>query len=248
MKKEIAVLAICLIIVGGIFYFGRKDSVSNSQTSTSTPVSNTLKVSPIVSEYASTTYTSVSLNYPKSSEDELSEVFLTVRDIKNDFIKAYGGLTKEDADKMYITSSDPYELVVNTKIQKSEKTITYLLYAYEYTGGAHGGTGVYSFTYDLNNKLLKEKDVFESAYLSVIAPMARDYFYMNLGEYKNPAMIDSGTFPEYENYRTWYLTDDSVVFVFGQYQVGPYVLGIQEFRIDKSKLSSVLKAEYSSAH
>ena len=100
MKKEIAVLAICLIIVGGIFYFGRKDSVSNSQTSTSTPVLNTIKVSPIVSEYASTTYTSVSLNYPKSSEDELSEVFLTVRDIKNDFIKAKKVVEKKIGAKL----------------------------------------------------------------------------------------------------------------------------------------------------
>lgn len=245
MRKEIVVLAICLVFIGGIFYFGKKENVSNGVNATSTPsVTTGISIAPIINEYASTTYTSVSLNYPKSSETELSEVYLTVRDIKNDFIKAYGGLTKENADKMYMSADDPYEIIVNTKIQKSEKTVTYILYVYEYTGGAHGGTAVYTFTYDINKKIVKEKDVFENTYLSVVAPMARDYFYMNLGEYKNPTMIDSGTFPEYENYRTWYLTDDSVVFIFGQYQVGPYVLGIQEFRIDKTKLSSVLKESY----
>jgi hypothetical protein len=67
---------------------------------------------------------------------------------------------------------------------------------------------------------------------------------MNLGEYKNPKMIDDGTSPDYENYRAWYITNDQIVFIFGQYQVGPYVLGIQEFKLDKNKLKNILKSQY----
>lgn len=230
-----------------LFVFGsRYNNNSKNVVATTTPnvLEASLKIAPIISEYSSTTYTSIALNYPKSSETELSEVYLTVRDIKDDFIKAYGGLTKDDADRMYITSSNPYEIIVNTKVEKSDKTVTYILYAYQYTGGAHGGTAVYTFTYDTAGKLLKESDVFENNYLNVVAPLAKDYFYINLGEYKNPTMIDDGTRPVYDNYRTWYLTNDTLVFIFGQYQVGPYVLGIQEFRIDKEKIKNILKSEY----
>ncbi len=241
------VIGILVLVIVGLFFFGTKyNKNSNNNIATTTPetVETVFKVAPIVSEYSSTTYTSISLNYPKSSESELSEIYLTVRDIKNDFLKAYGGLTKEDADRMFISADDPYEIIVNSKIEKSDKTVTYVLYVYQYTGGAHGGTGVYTFTYDNNGKLLKDTDVFETNYLSVVAPMAKDYFYINLDEFKNPSMIDDGTKPNIDNYRTWYLTNDTVVFIFGQYQVGPYALGIQEYRIDKAKLSSVLKPEY----
>ncbi len=246
MKKEVTVLLLCVILIAGIFYYGKKEIGSENRNATTTPetIVSVFEPVPIISEYSSTTYTSITLNYPKSSPTEFSEIYLTVRDIKNDFIKAYGGLTEEDAREMYIDSSSPYETIVNTKIEKSEKTITYILYVYQYTGGAHGVTGVYTFTYDENGKLLKESDVFDTNYLSVIAPMARDYFYINLGEYKNPTMIDDGTRPVHENYRSWYLTNDDVVFIFGQYQVGPYVLGIQEFRIDKAKIDSILKSKY----
>lgn len=246
MKKEVIILIVLLLIIGNIFVFGKKNSDSTSQTATTTPeaLTGSIKIAPIISEYSSTTYTSIALNYPKSSESVLSEVYLTVRDIKDDFLKAYGGLTKDDADRMYISASDPYETIVNTKIEKSSKTVTYILYVYQYTGGAHGATGVYTFTYDKDGKLIKESDVFENNYLDVIAPLAKDYFYINLDENKNPRMIDDGTSPEYENYKTWYLTDDSLVFIFEQYQVGPYVLGIQEFRIDKEKVKNILKSEY----
>lgn len=247
MKKEYIFIIIFLAVTGGLFFFGsRYNNSSKNIIATTTPdvLEATLKIAPIISEYSSTTYTSIALNYPKSSETELRDIYLTVRDIKDDFVKAYGGLTKDDADKMYISSSDPYETVINTKIEKSDKTVTYILYAYQYTGGAHGGTGVYTFTYDINGKLLRDADVFESNYLNVVAPLAKDYFYLNLDEYKNPSMIDDGTSPVYDNYRAWYLTNDSLVFIFGQYQVGPYVLGIQEFRIDKEKIKNILKSEY----
>jgi hypothetical protein len=246
MKKELLVLIISLLLIAGLLLIGQKYKTnSKAEVATSTPtVSDFLKPNEIISEYSSTTYTSIALNYPKSSETELSDIYLTVRDIKNDFEKAYGGLTEKEAEEMYITSDNLYETIVNTKIASSDNTITYILYVYQYTGGAHGGTGVYTFTYDRNGKLLKESDVFENNYLSIISPLTRDYFYMNLGEYKNPKMIDDGTSPDYENYRAWYITNDQIVFIFGQYQVGPYVLGIQEFKLDKNKLKNILKSQY----
>ena len=40
------------------------------------------------------------------------------------------------------------------------------------------------------------------------------------------------------------LTDKNVVFIFGQYQVGPYVLGIQEFPVAKNSILNILMTEY----
>jgi len=246
VKKEVIILAIGVLVIGGIFYFGKSGSSLNNHNATTTPivVENKTKVVEIIKENSSTIYTNISLSYPKSSPAELAEVYKFVQDIKNEFLKEYGKLTKDQADKLYIKAEDPYEMTVTTKIETSAKTVSYIIQTYQYTGGAHGGTSVSTFTYDKEGKLVTLDNVLESNYLEVIASQARDYFYINLGEYKNQTMIDEGSKATKENYSAWYILDDEIVFIFGEYQVGPYVLGIQEFRIDKAKIQNILKPSY----
>lgn len=247
MKNGIIILILgALLLLTGLFFLGKKDGASDNNNATTTPqvADNSFKPAVLVTESATTTYSHYTITYPKSSNTELPEVYNLVQDVKNEFVKEYGNLTKEQADKMYIRADDPYEMIATTKIVTSEKTVSYIVQIYQYTGGAHGGASVSTFTYDKKGSLVTIDKVLESNYLDVIAPMARDYFYINLGEYKNPTMIDDGTRALKDNYSAWYLLDDDIVFIFGQYQVGPYVLGIQEYKIDKSKINAILKAEY----
>ena len=57
-------------------------------------------------------------------------------------------------------------------------------------------------------------------------------------------MIDSGTEPNTENFGAWYLTDKNIVFIFQDYQIGPYAQGSLEFPLRKTEVSNILRAQF----
>ncbi len=221
-----------LIVLAAILFFGYKNTNPK------------ITVAPIISETATTTFTHIELSYPKSSSSELPEIYNLIQQTKRDFLSEYGTLTLSEAQAKFLRRDSPYELYITTKIATSTQTVSYIIEIYEYTGGAHGGTDVQSFTYNKFGKLITITDVLGYNYLPQISKMAREYFYKNLGDYALPVMIDSGTEPKLDNFNTWYLTPKSVTFIFGQYQVGPYVLGIQEYPIEKSSITQILNPLY----
>lgn len=239
--KKLFIFVLLVIGVGVLYYFFSlsKPVVNTQQTS------NAITVAPLVSEYASTTYTEIKLSYPKSSATELPEIFNYVTATKADFIKNYANPSAQDVIDLDLRNNGPYQLYMDTRLATSSKTVSYILETYEFTGGAHGGTTINTFTYDLSTgKLVTIENVFTPSYLSVVAPMAKTYFTSSLGDNSQPSMIEDGTSATTTNYSSWYLTDKTVVFIFGQYQVGPYVIGIQEFPIEKSSIQNILQAEY----
>jgi len=236
----IALLGI-IAIIGGILYFSKSKTVDIITLPNNQP---SLEIAQLKYEHASSTYAEMSVHYPNSDATHLPEIYDFVTKTKNDFWSQYGSLTDAQAKDLYIRPDNQYQMYIDTRIATSTKTVTYLVSVYEYTGGAHGGTDISSFTYDQKGKFVEIDDVFAPNYLSVIAPMARKYFYDTLGDYSQPTAIDSGTEATTSNYSVWYLTPDTVTFVFGQYQVGPYVIGIQEYPIEKSKIVDILKLAF----
>jgi hypothetical protein len=248
-KSHIILIVIALALLSAFFYYlYRAEHPVSRQTvpqETETPSApDAISIAPEAFEHASSTYAEMQLSYPKSDATHLKEIYAYVQSQKNGFWGQYGAVTADEAKQNFMREDDPYQLYIDFRAATSSKTVSYILETYQYLGGAHGGTAVNSFTYDAAGKLLSEKDVFTGDYLSVVAPMARQYFYDTLGEYAQPDAIDNGTEATSTNYSVWYLTDTSVVFVFGEYQVGPYVIGIQEYPVDKSKIASVLAAPY----
>jgi hypothetical protein len=245
MNKALTIFIIAIaVIVAGYFFIGNKINLPKSTSKVEQNEVSKVTPSQLVSENATTTYVVMNLSYPKSSATDKPEIYNYIKETKKEFFDPYNHLTKAEADKMYIRSDEPYELYVNTKIATTDKTVSYILETYNYTGGAHGGTEVNTFTYDKSGKLVKIDDVLTSGWLKEIATMSRSYFYNTLGDYSQPSMIDDGTEPNVENFSSWYLTGDNIVFVFGQYQVGPYVLGIQEYKINKSQIPELLQPAY----
>ncbi len=220
----------------------------SGSTATSTPAATYagLPVADMVTEgynktegHKSYTFTAT---YPESSLHELPEVYAYIQSIKTGFFDDYQTVTDKEA-QLY-TAEWPYELNITTKVATSSKTVTYIIETYQYEGGAHGGTSESVFTYDASGKLVTLDRVFSKPYLQTVSLLARDYFTKTLGDNSQPQMIESGTEATAENYSEWYLTDSAIVFIFGQYQIGPYVLGIQEFVLPKSKIQDILSAEF----
>ena len=149
----------------------------------------------------------------------------------------------------FIPGSGQYALdITYDTVTHSEDIYTLLLTLYQYTGGAHGGTSVLPYTFDLKqNKVLKLDDIFSNTdeALKIIEPLAQDAIKTAIGaEMVQDDMLTAGTAPTVDNYQFFALDQDAITFYFQQYQVGPYVIGIQQATIPLAQLSSVLKPEF----
>ncbi len=240
-------IIILIIVVGGFFALKKSqqktpETIVTENVATSTTA---LLVAPFVTEHATTTYTTLDLSYPKSSPTEYKEIYNFVKSEKEDFIKNYGSLTSRDVtDRPSLISGELYTMTLTTHVATSSQTVSYVLELYEYTGGAHGATSVNTFTYDAKGALVTIDKVFTSPYLQVVSPLARVYLKEKLGDNTQRDMLEAGTAAQADNFSEWYLTNDTITFVFGQYQVGPYVIGLQEFPLPKSQVLDLLSPQF----
>ena len=107
---------------------------------------------------------------------------------KDDFFSAIDG--------DFIPVPGPYELdITYDTVTHSDNVFTLVLSVYQFTGGAHGGTAVLPFTFDLkNNKLLTLDDVFTRVpdALKIIEPIAQSTIKVAVGDMNQQDMLDAG--------------------------------------------------------
>lgn len=176
-------------------------------------------------------YYNMDLEYPEG----LLDIDAYVERVKSDFLDI---VPKTDAQAEYenVGVNRAYVLKMKTVTYTSSTTVTYRLETYMYTGGAHGGTFVATFTYGPNGKIINLSDILRSPdSLNSLSSAARLYFYAKLGTENGTEAIDGGTEANENNFSSWYVTDSVVTFVFQQYQVGSYAIGIQEFPISRAE-------------
>lgn len=203
--------------------------------------SDKLSVAELTTNTIETDFYTIKVTQPKDAEKEFPDLFATTKDAIGSFEKEYGNLSPEDIETLGLGGDRTYDLEINTTIATSSQTVSYILSIYRFTGGAHGGTVIKAFTYDKNNHLIDEKGLFgDNNWRPVVSDLTYTYLKEKLKENTTDEALKAGTKPEGDNLAVWYLKGDDVVFVFGQYQIGPYVLGIQEAPISKEKLNSVL--------
>jgi hypothetical protein len=222
------------MVIFGFLYFGRKQK----------PTVFVGSVEQMFSEKSEGKYYTMNLSYPQSGEAEYPEIYAFATSTVQDFLGQAENISDSDAEIMNLGGDRKYDLEITTRIATSTQTVTYIIEAYTFTGGAHGNTTVATFTYDKTGKPVTLDDIFSAPYLNKIAAMSRTYFYNTLGDEAIPEMIDSGTSATSTNFSDWYLTDQNITFIFGQYQVGPYVVGMPEFSIAKSALSDIISKQY----
>jgi hypothetical protein len=253
-KKVTFLIGIVVLIFVGLYValriHGTEDFTLKGMTEKiSSGNTDSVVVLPLVEEHSTTTYAVMNLSYPKSSPTEYKEIYEFVTKARDGFPFGEDGTTLTDAEMKEMQDSiarrgEQYDFILTTRVATSSRTVSYILELYTDTGGAHGGTGIYTFTYDTHGKLVTLDRVFAKPYLEKVSTLARTYLRNKLGDNTNQEMLESGTDPTVDNYGTWYLTHDGITFVFGQYQVGPYVIGIQEFPLLKSEVSDLLAPEF----
>lgn len=185
-------------------------------------------------------YYSIDLEYPKSSNSELPEISSHLDKVRSDFLELVPK-TDEEAAYQGISEGRAYVLKMDTTIYTSSSTITYKLETYMFTGGAHGSTFVSTFTYTKDGKLIPLSNILSGPdSLAKLSSSARNYLYEKLSDQSSKHEIDTGTEPKEENWNAWYLTDHAITFIFQQYQIGPYVLGVQEFPMSRTEAKTIL--------
>jgi len=117
---------------------------------------------------------------------------------------------------------------------------------YSYMGGAHGMSGLFGDTFDVESgekisidELMDNADGFKT--------FARKYIFDEIQE-----KYADDVFPEYESILSdmwnenlnWYMDGSGLVIIFNPYDLGPYAAGTFEFHIPYSALEDYMKPEY----
>ncbi|EOR03843.1 RsiV family protein [Acinetobacter genomosp. 15BJ] len=162
------------------------------------------------------------------------------QDYANAFVKI-------DDELKALSSSHQISLMVKPKIlQPKGKLATVVLNSSSYLGGAHGSTSQRYYNFDLaNQKQIQLHDLLLPKQKATLDKLAHEAF--------KAWIIDSklATDPkEYEQAWPFQVTDNfllgeqGLILQYGEYDIGPYVVGLPRLVIPFSELQGVLKPEY----
>lgn len=154
---------------------------------------------------------------------------------------------KIDEELKALSSSHQISLMIKPKIlQPKGKLATVVLNSSSYLGGAHGATSQRYYNFDLaNQKQVQLQDLLLPKQKATLDKLAHEAF--------KTWIVDSklATDPkEYEQAWPFQVTDNfllgeqGLILQYGEYDIGPYVVGLPRLVIPFSELQGVLKPEY----
>jgi len=174
------------------------------------------------------------------------KIELTVLDAEAVFKKSSqeNEKARKDTGGRSISSGEYSFAVTWVPDQLNSKIISFVMRTSYYTGGAHGGQDIYTFTYNLEKKSevpLPQLFINTPDYLDRISQFAINELKLKMkqtsGVEPNMDMLISGATPKLENFSRFTLgAGESITFYFPQYQVAPYVFGEQKVLMPLSYL------------
>ncbi len=248
-----ALAALILLIAGVLLWFilTRPAPEGTGSIATSTPSGAEIERVHIEDDGP---YHEIDAYYPSSTplsfEGNGSAIFsmktFTEKEVARFKDNTVAELTADDIAFLGIGGERKYVLEVDYAFHESPDTISYVYHMFADTLGAHPNAYFRTFTFDKESgEELHIGDLFIAAeYLDALSELSREALYETLGENAAPDMLEAGTTPFPDNFQNFYLEGDLIVIVFPPYQVGPWVVGMQEARIPRTELATVLKAEY----
>ena len=144
----------------------------------------------------------------------------------------------------------PYTFELTCKpLRADNNVVSILFYSYAYCGGAHGSLATFARNYDAKTgKVLPMKDFGEEVsslvtdnavkFINAIQDTDDAFFYdkVKSTDESVQSMLETGSF---------YLSQDGLVLIDGQYLLQPYAAGIVEFTTSYDDLRGKLNDEYS---
>lgn len=172
-------------------------------------------------------------------------------------------LSNADQDSMPKSYAYPWELQLHVTVEDSTAQFISLLgEGYTFTGGAHGMPFYITLNYNQEQRhFVSLNDMFaDSTALRPVAEYVRRKLAKKLMAYRSPSVqtnasvdqflrehgrwLKEGTVPSFSNYKNFLLQPRGIRFIFGAYQVGPYVIGTPEVDVPASVFREELEAGY----
>jgi hypothetical protein len=217
--RYVIALALVLIIGGGyLLYTYSPNSPALSNTATSTTAGTDMKVTNIYDDTA--TY-QIEAHYPQFGIPSVDAKIKDVVDAAIAEFKTYPANPPQSAvPKNEFTSSFNSAYV-------GPDVISVALVISEYTGGAHPNSNILGVNVDpVSGKEIVLEDVLKmiGKSLTQVATESLAQVVAKIGE---DATFPEGADAKPENYGTFLISKDKVVFIFNSYQIAPYAAGPQ---------------------
>lgn len=152
-----------------------------------------------------------------------------------------------DEEIKALSANHSISLMIKPKILKSEGSlVTVVLNSSNYLGGAHGSTSQTYLNFDLDTKKQVElKDIVEKDKLKQLDAKAYEAFKAWIVESEIATNVE-----EYEQAWKFKLSNNfnldkkGLILQYGEYEIGPYVVGLPRLIIPYDQLQGILKAQY----
>ena len=185
--------------------------------------------------------------YVLHSNDSL--VLLFTRDLLSEYKENNESLLSElDSTNRY--SFDNEHVVSGFSLLNDKKIYVYGIDRYVYMGGAHGLETRNYYNFDLKTgKALTEKDLFKSNYESELSEIIKKRIVEESTEMKETKETEPILSLEDTDFwadsikpnGNFYITDESINYVFNPYEIAPYYMGQTEVSIPFNRLKNLLK-------
>lgn len=116
---------------------------------------------------------------------------------------------------------------------------SYIIYEYNYTGGAHGIDNETALTFDMTTgEAVSEEDIFadgfEDAMSKALTIHLKDSF-------DNEEDYETLFVKEIAPNGNFYVTDQGITYLYGRYEIGPYSIGLTHVTVPWTEIVNILK-------
>ncbi len=176
---------------------------------------------------------------PQTNEQKQS-LDIQAQRYANSFIKI-------DEELKALSSSHQISLMIKPKILHPKgKLATVVLNSSSYLGGAHGSTSQRYYNFDLaHQKQVQLHDLLLPKQKAKLDKLAHDAFKVWIVDAKlanNPEEYEQAW--PFQVTNNFLLGEQGLILQYGEYEIGPYVVGLPRLVIPFSELQGVLKPEY----
>jgi hypothetical protein len=253
-----------LAMLGGYFFFYSKGKPTAPAIQLTRVTENKIQ--------DKTDFYSLEATYPSDPRDTNKEIEKFVTQLVNQKKEDWktGGETwqgEQDIQKEFPDRPKmEYSLMISYTSTSSPRlgTVSYTLAAYEFSGGAHGNTDIYTYTFTDDGKMLASDSLLKLAENNndiTLSRLMADKLRVSLGEYGDTEMLTNGLGLAYlkadgktldlekcscdgfffgSNFIHFTVTDTGIIFTMALYQVAPYAAGMPEVFFSWEELTPYL--------
>ncbi|NLJ99991.1 MAG: DUF4163 domain-containing protein [Clostridia bacterium] len=172
------------------------------------------------------------------------EISDNAMEIKAELEKSRSSLVENIKDESLDTPLHTYQLFVGYETYNNGDILSLAVETYQYSGGAHGGTHVDFYNFDIRTgRLLMLSDLFQDDvdYISVINEEIEKQIADQRESGEDIYFDGDMGFQSIEANHPFYINDNQLILHFSQYEIAPYATGMPEFALPLTSLSKLLQ-------